>query len=182
MLVLKQKILILGLALCCPAMAGACPPAEVVSEQQRHLFTALKNAENERAGHTVQDQIWRLWIVAPDAKSQSILDEGRERIRYGDYETAEAMLSELIIYCPAYAEGWNQRAFVRFLRQDYGRALDDITMALDLEPRHFGALAGRATTLINMGRTKVGLAALREALKINPWLSERHMLPPAEDL
>ena len=134
------------------------------------------------AGLPIQNQIWELWIVAPDEQSQLMLDDGRERIRYGDYERAENVLSELIEYCPSYAEGWNQRAFVRFLRQDYGRALDDINEVLKLEPLHFGALAGRATTLINMGRTEVGVEALREAIKVNPWLSERHMLPRGEDL
>ncbi len=166
-----------------PALAAAaCPNSGVVSEDHTQLFNALRTSPTEMAGLPIQNQIWDLWIVAPDEQSQLMLDNGRERIRYGDYERAEDVLSDLIVYCPTYAEGWNQRAFVRFLRQDYGRALDDITEALNLEPLHFGALAGRATTLINMGRTEVGATALREALKVNPWLSERHLLPSGEDL
>lgn len=178
----KEGAMLLALVLASPLVAAACPSSGVVSEDHTSLFDALKTSPTEMAGLPVQNQIWELWIVAPDEQSQLMLDDGRERIRYGDYERAEDVLSDLIEYCPTYAEGWNQRAFVRFLRQDYGRALDDIAVALKLEPRHFGALAGRATTLINMGRTEVGVTALREALKVNPWLSERHLLQSGEDL
>lgn len=178
----KKGAMFLALVLAGPLAAGACPNPVAVSEDHTNLFDALKTSPTEMAGMPIQNQIWELWIIAPDEQSQLMLDDGRERIRYGDYERAESVLSDLIEYCPTYAEGWNQRAFVRFLRQDYGRALDDITGALKLEPLHFGALAGRATTLMNMGRTEVGMEALREALKVNPWLSERHMLPRGEDL
>ena len=34
----------------------------------------------------------------------------------------------------------------------------------------------------NMGRPETGHIALRAALRINPWLSERHLLPPGEDI
>ncbi|MEP2474342.1 MAG: hypothetical protein ABJH45_22720, partial [Paracoccaceae bacterium] len=65
---------------------------------------------------------------------------------------------------------------------NYDASLEDITKALDLEPRHFGALTGRATVLISMGRTEIGYDALRRALAINPWLSERHLLPQGDDI
>ncbi len=178
----RNGALVFALAVIWPFAAGACPMSGVVSEDHPALFDTLKTSESEMAGRTIQNQIWELWIVAPDARSQSLLDEGRERIRYGDYEGAETVLSELIEYCPTYAEGWNQRAYARFLRQDYGRALEDISQTLELEPMHFGALAGRATTLINMGRTEIGVVALKEALKVHPWLSERHLLPRDQDL
>ena len=178
----KEAAIFLTLVFSSPLAADTCPTPVVVSEDHTSLFDSLKASTTETAGLPIQNQIWELWILAPDERSQSMLDDGRERIRYGDYERAESVLSDLIEYCPTYAEGWNQRAFVRFLRQDYGKALDDITEALKLEPLHFGALAGQATTLINMGRTEVGMGALREALKVNPWLSERHMLPRGEDL
>ncbi len=95
------------------------------------------------------------------------MDRGRERLRIAGYEGAEAIFDDLVEYCPKYAEGWNQRAFVRYLRQNYDGSLEDIITVLTLEPRHFGALAGRATVLLGMGRRNIGNIALREALKIN---------------
>lgn len=179
---LKQLILIFGLLAAFASNALACSEVEKDSEHKAQLFEALKDAKSEMEGQVLGDQIWRIWTTAPDSQSQSMLDTGRERIRYGDYEAAETVLSKLIDYCPDYAEGWNQRAFARFLRQDFDRALDDIEKVLEREPKHFGALSGRAVTLLQMGRTEVGYTALREALLVNPWLSERRFLPPGEDI
>ncbi len=174
----KHAAMIAFIASFCPIIAVACPPPQQNLAEKDRIHAELLVAENEMRGRAIGDQLWRIWTTAPDEAAQDMLDRGRERIRLADYETAESILGKLIDYCPDYAEGWNQRAFVRFLRQDYGNALSDIEQALEREPRHFGALAGRATTLITMGRAEVGNAALRKALEVNPWLSERHMLPP----
>ena len=86
------------------------------------------------------------------------------------------VLDRLVAYCPDYAEGWNQRAFVHFLRQDFEAALTDLDAAIALNPRHVGALSGKALTLIGLGRKAEAELALRAALALNPWLSERHLL------
>ena len=165
-----------------PSLAFSCPDVQPDQFEQNRLYSELRAASNEMNGRAIAGQLWEIWITAPDEKSQELMDAGRVRIRVADYERAEEIFDELIDYCANYAEGWNQRAFVRYLQQDYGNALEDITAALEREPRHFGALAGRATTLISMGRVEIGHVALRKALTINPWLSERHLLPPGEDI
>jgi len=79
-------------------------------------------------------------------------------------------------YCPAYAEGYNQRAFVNFLRQNFAPALEDLDRALALSPRHIAALSGKALTLMGLGRDAEAQDVLRSALELNPWLNERHLL------
>jgi tetratricopeptide (TPR) repeat protein len=170
------------IAVLAPAIAFSCPSVQTDHAAQDQLYLDLRRAPNEMHGRAIGAQLWEIWITAPDDTAQGLMDQGRERIRVADYERAEEIFGTLIAYCPDYAEGWNQRAYVRFLRQDYGNALEDITVALEHEPRHFGALAGRATTLISMGRTDVGQVALRAALAINPWLSERYLLTPGKDI
>ncbi len=56
----------------------------------------------------------------------------------------------------------------------------DLDRTLELEPRHFGALAGKALTLLRQGRAVLGQKALREAVAVNPWITERALLatPP----
>lgn len=164
------------------ALAAGCPTPKDTAADRDRLHRELLGAQTEMSGRAVSDQLWTIWTTAPDKKAQELLDRGRKQIRVADFERAEGFLNDLVEYCPDYAEGWNQRAFVHHLRQDYEASLADITIVLALEPRHFGALAGRATVLFSMGRSNVGYVALRKALKVNPWLSERHLLPKGHDI
>ena len=92
------------------------------------------------------------------------------------------MLNRLVEYCPEYAEGYNQRAFVNFLRQDFPPALGDLDRAIELSPNHIAALSGRALTLMGLGRNEEAREALKQALELNPWLSERSLLAPGGPL
>jgi Flp pilus assembly protein TadD len=69
---------------------------------------------------------------------------------------------------PNFAEGWNRRATINYLREDYGRALVDIERTLALEPRHWGAMSGLGIILRRMGRDDEALATFKEVLKLNP--------------
>ena len=161
----------------CPAIDQAAYEAEVAP-----LFTELADAEDPSTGQQLSDEIWAVWTRAPDAMAQGLLDAGMQQIRWGAYAEAEVFLDQLVAYCPDYTEGWNQRAFARFLQNKFDGALEDLQETLGREPRHFGALAGRGLTLLRQGRQLLAHSALREAVKLHPWLNERHLLPPDEKI
>jgi len=171
---------LLSLALCTPALAQTvdCPPAPDISAEAAPLLRALATAPDPATAQTLTAQMWDLWTRAPDARAQALLDEGMERREAYDFAAAETALNDLVAYCPDYAEGWNQRAFVHFLRGDPSAALGDLERALELSPDHFAARAGQGLSLLQLGRRKAGLGALRAALALNPWLPERRYLPP----
>lgn len=176
----------LSLLLCLltlPALAETCPsPDPALAAGRAPLFEALRKAPNEMRGRDIADRIWDSWHIAPDAEAQVLLDTAKRRLREADHPEAERLLSGLVAYCPDYAEGWNQRAFVRFLSGDLDGALADLDRTLELEPMHFGALTGRALTLLRQGRTGLGQKALRQAVTVNPWITERYLLiePPGQ--
>ena len=58
----------------------------------------------------------------------------------------------------------------RIWKNDYGRSAQDIKRALELEPRHFGALSGLGMIMRELGDDGGALAAFREALKYHPFL------------
>jgi len=74
---------------------------------------------------------------------------------------------------PDYVEGWNRRATLFFLQDDYGKALSDLEKVLALEPRHFGALAGLGMILNEIDRKKEALLALQKAIAIDPYLDDQ---------
>ncbi|MEC9199852.1 MAG: hypothetical protein VX378_02695 [Pseudomonadota bacterium] len=174
-----------ALALLAPTVALAeCPAAPDHSAALARLFDQARAATSPAAAAEPANRMWELWTDAPDGQAQDLLDAGMERIRMSDWDGAGKALSALIEYCPDYAEGYNQRAFVSFLTEDFEGALPDLDRTLELSPTHVGALAGKALTLLALGRQAEGQKALKQALDLNPWLSERALLsePPGQDI
>ena len=143
------------------------------------LFERLRNAATEREGRRAEDAVWWMWMdEAPTPGiAEAVAEAMRRRERY-DWDKALAILDGVVADAPDYAEGWNQRAFIRFLKNDFDGSLEDIERTLALEPLHFAALSGQAIILMRQGRMELGQKALRRAVEIHPWLKERSMLIP----
>jgi Tfp pilus assembly protein PilF len=60
---------------------------------------------------------------------------------------------------------------LHFALGNYEAALRDIDKVLDLEPRHFGALAGRGMIYQRQENWTAALNAYREALRMNPSMT-----------
>ncbi|MHA7777482.1 tetratricopeptide repeat protein [Roseibium sp. M-1] len=159
-------------------------PAEATPEQD-NLFEALKNATNEEEASKIEDAIWRSWLdQAPTPEIRQKVDSAMRKRGSYDFAGAKELLDDVVSEAPDYSEGWNQRAFILFLQGNYEDSLVDIEKALALEPRHFGALSGRAIIFMTLGRVQLGQEALKEAIEIHPFLKERDMLikPQGVDL
>ncbi|MGO4915827.1 tetratricopeptide repeat protein [Pseudogemmobacter sp. W21_MBD1_M6] len=179
-----MKRIVFLLFLASPAFAQTCPVVTDQDPRKSELMSAVKDAPNEMEARALTNQLWEIWSKAPDAVAQEMLDRGMKHRAAYDFDAAIVAFDALIAYCPGYAEGYNQRAFVNFLRMDYPLAVGDLEKALELAPDHIAAMAGLALTLQGLGRTKAAQSALREALKLNPWLPERNMISkePGVDL
>ena len=163
------------------AFADGCPTAPDHEAALDALYEQVQSAPNEMMARGPARQMWQYWLDAPDEPSQTMLDEGMRATRVGDYLRAIDRFNRLVSYCPFYAEGYNQRALVNYLRGDYRAVLPDLDQALEFNPRHTGALTGKALTLIAMGREEEAQPILREAVALNPWLGERALLRAHED-
>lgn len=164
------------------AASSDCPAAPDHSASLDMLIEDLNAARSAAQAQEISNRMWAYWADAPDAQSQAMLDRGMTRRAGYDFAGAITDFDRLVAYCPNYAEGYNQRAFVHFLRQDYAAALPDLDRALDLSPRHIGALSGRALSLYALGRMHEARAALQAALALNPWLPERALIAPGGPL
>jgi len=134
-----------------PAFAE-CPAAPDNSRDLLNLIAQAQGAQSQTIGRRVSGEMWELYLQAPDAVAQEVLDRGMSRQRAFNLLGAIEDFTKLIEYCPDYAEGYNQRAYAYFLGRDYESALPDLDAAVKLNPYHVAALSGRALTLMNLGR------------------------------
>ena len=178
------RALLFATATAAPAFA-ACPAAPDISVEIDGLVAEVQRAPDAQAAGVISARMWSHWAKAPDVAAQDLLDEGMSRRNAFDYAGALKAFDALVDYCPGYAEGYNQRAFANYLREDFAAALPDLDRALALQPRHIPAMTGKGLTLIQMGRIRDGQAVIRRALGLNPWLGERAYLelpPESTDL
>ena len=176
--------LLIALTVCAAPAFAECPPPPDISAAQTALLSEVQAAPTQMAADLLTNELWDLWAKAPDQYAQELLDTGLERLSSFDLNGAIIAFDALVEYCPDYAEGYNQRAFIAYMRQDYDAALADLNAAIERSPNHVAALAGKALTLIGLGREAAAQLTLRDALALHPWLPERGLLkkPQGEDL
>ena len=170
------------LALAAGPAAAECPAAPDHGAKIDALLEGTRAAKTEYEARKIANDMWGYWTDAPDEVAQAMLDRGMGKRRSYDFLGALGDLTKLIAYCPDYAEGYNQRAFVHFLRKDFAAALPDLDRAIALSPNHVAALAGRVLTLVGLGQTEAARETLEQALALNPWLPERGLAAPGGPL
>lgn len=164
-----------------PAAAETCPAAPDHTVPVAELLLQVQKAEDETSAKIISNKLWEYYADAPDDAAQAILDRGMRKRAAWDLLGARDDFDALVEYCPDYAEGYNQRAFVNFLRSDFAAALPDLEKAISLSPQHVAAMSGRALVLVGLGRAEEAQEALAAALELNPWLPERALLKTADD-
>ena len=158
------------------AWAEDCPAPRDYSTGLDALIASAQAASSAIDAKDVTSGMWDLWLRAPNEQAQEVLDRGLARRDGYDLAGAYSDFDKLVEYCPNYAEGFNQRAYVQFLRGEYAGTLVDLDAVLVLLSNHVAAQSGRALTLMQMGRLKEARSQMLEALKNNPWLSERTLI------
>lgn len=161
------------------AIAGDEPGTAQLSDKQvAVLFEALANAPTQLEGQLAENAIWQNWFnQAPTTAARGLLDAAIERREAYDFEAAEDHLDKLIETEPEYAEAYNQRAFIRFLRENLEESKDDLEKTLTMKPNHFAAKAGLYQVYSRLGELDKAWSKLVEAVTLNPWLKERGALP-----
>lgn len=175
----RRTFLIAAIAFAGSGLLSTAQAETRLERDRRILFERLRNARSEKEGRRAEDEIWRMWMAqAPTPGIGEAVAEAMRRREQYDWNRAREILDRVVTDAPDYAEGWNQRAFIRFLQQDLDGALEDVERTLALEPQHFAALSGQALILMQQGRIEPGQKVLRRAVEIHPWLKERSMLFP----
>jgi len=116
-------------------------------------------------------------LIATYAQSGSdtgdlLLQRARKAMGEKEYDAAEQILDSTIALLPDWAEGWNARATLRYLDDDYDGSMADIAEVLKREPRHLGALLGMSHILEARDKKEQALKVCERVLAIAPhWRS-----------
>ena len=161
-------ILSILIALAVPALAAN--NADKRADQLDKLFGELHQANTPKDPDKIISDIWALWVQNDSPTAELLIRQGTAAMNAHEYDAAEKTFIQLIESYPDYAEGWNKRATLYFMEGRYDVSLVDIQHVLDLEPRHFGALAGKAAILRAQGHYREALQVMRETLAINPHM------------
>src|ERR1700733_2914815 len=136
------------------------------------LLGALKVAPDEASAKHVEARIWALWMQTPSDTAALLMMRAKAAMDAQQMDVALKLLDAVIKLRPDYVEGWNRRATLYYLQNDYAHSLEDIEQVLVREPRHFGALAGLGMIMQDLGDEKRALDAFRKALALNPHLEK----------
>jgi tetratricopeptide (TPR) repeat protein len=134
------------------------------------LFERLQATASEAEAQAAQQQIWQIWIESDDMLANRLMQGGIQAMVTRQHALALEYFDRLVERAPDFAEGWNKRATVHYLMEDYRASVLDIERTLELEPRHFGALSGLGMIYDAIGEPTAALRSFEAAVAINPHL------------
>ena len=134
-------------------------PAASKSERLDGLFATLKSTKSASEAKVAEGSILRLWLESGSDTIDLLMAWAIKAIDAKNYPLALDFLDRIVTMKPDYVEGWNKRATVYFLTDDYKKSIADIERTLALEPRHFGALSGLGMIMRDIGDDKRAIEA-----------------------
>ena len=134
------------------------------------LFADLKRERNENAAQRIAGRIGQEWNRSGSASVDLMMGWAQKAAEAKKFDVALDFLDQIVTIDPTYAEGWNRRATVHFMMQNYAKSMADIERTLELEPRHFGALVGMAQIMKDGDNKELALRAYQRVLDIYPMM------------
>lgn len=153
-----------------PAKPGQQQAVKPKSREEMldELHGRLTKAKDVNEARGIVRAIEQLWKVSGSDTADLLMSRAQSAIQKKNTRLAARLFDKIVEVQPQWAEGWNQRATVRFSEKDIDGAVADIGKVLALEPRHFRALTGLGFIMKREGYDKQALQAFRKALEINP--------------
>ncbi|MCZ7448927.1 hypothetical protein O8B93_15170 [Agrobacterium rhizogenes] len=148
-----------------PAAAEAAPsPAKTIDT----LFASLKKERNAVKARSIANQIAAEWNDSGSATVNLLMQWAGEAADEKRNAAAYDFLDQVILLDPSYVQAPYRRAMVHFADGDTRKAMADINLTLEKEPRYFPALASLANILEASDRDDLALKAWEQYLAVYP--------------
>ena len=157
--------------------------ADERKKQLDKLFNELK-INNPALTFEVEQKIWKIWSTHPKKNELTLmLSEGSNLVNNDKLNEAVSIFTKVIELDPNWAEAWNKRATVLYLLGEFQKSQNDIDKVLELEERHFGALAGQGLVNIQLKNYDKAIMSYEKAQKIYPTMkSPKIMIEEIKEL
>tara|TARA_B100000614_G_scaffold259709_1_gene284952 strand:- start:726 stop:1280 length:555 start_codon:yes stop_codon:yes gene_type:complete len=157
--------------------------ADERADQLNKLFNQLK-IDNSTLTSKIEQKIWKIWSTHPKKNNLTLmLSKGSNLVNNDQLIEAVNVFTEVINLDPSWAEAWNKRATVFYLLGEFEKSQNDINKVLELEERHFGALAGQGLVNIKLKNYEKAILSYEKAQKIYPSMkSPKIMIKEIEKL
>ena len=132
------------------------------------LITELKRERDPEAANRLTGEIMAAWNDSQSPTIDLLMQWATTAASEKRNAAALDFLDQAIVLNPDFVGAWNQRATLHYTMGNYRKAIADINRVLELEPRHFGALAGLAAILGERGSEAMALKAWERYLGIYP--------------
>lgn len=128
----------------------------------------LLRDEDAQLCQMAEHSMWSVWFRSGGAQALPFFKRGLDAMNRNDLPQALDQFHQAIQADPHFTEALNQCAIAHYLLEEYAKALEDCLAAVELEPIHFGALAGMGHCYAQLDDLPSAADCYRRALKINP--------------
>ena len=139
------------------------------------LYEKLGTAGSASAAKPIMEAIEELWTVSGSDTVDLLMSRAAQFAKDAEIDLSIAVLDAIVDIAPNEAEAWYLRAKVNVLKGKPERALSDLRRALNLDAKHYRAIADLGLLLEQLGAKKEALEAYRRALAVNPFLEDARL-------
>lgn len=165
--------LCLVIVLCCAAANAAAPVRSPVDK----LFDQLKTAENAELAKPIEAQILASFVRSGSASVDLLMSRADVALAAGNKDLARKFIDTITVIAPRYGEAWHRRGLMQSEANDNAGAMVSLQKAVELNPRHFAAMAELAEMLEDYGQKAEALKLYRRAIALDPQYDglQRHI-------
>jgi tetratricopeptide (TPR) repeat protein len=121
-------------------------------------------------GQMAEHAMWSIWVRMGNEEAKGHFARASIAFSNRDLEGALSKFGKAVQADPNFAEAYNQRAMVHYLKEDFDQSLADCLRATQLMPLHFGAWAGAGHCQACLGKARQAVYCYERAKRINPHL------------
>ena len=148
--------------------AQEAPQRQTPAELRADLYQRLAASSDADETDGLVGLLFAAYAQSGSDTGDLLLERARKAMGEKEFDAAGKILDSTIALLPDWAEGWNARATLRYLDDDYDGSMADVAETLKREPRHLGALMGMSHILEARDKKEEALKVCERVLAIAP--------------